>query len=82
MPIEVSANSQGNTQVSVYLMHDDMLHWPIQLISQSGSEEHYEMITPQYERAQVTNGTRTQYLINERLNFRVISIDESFKNEC
>ena len=113
MAIEVSANGEGvgkDTHVSVYIriMHgeyDDMLRWPlrasvtIQLISQSGNEEHYEMTTPEYEWAQVTSGMvgvgwgwdkfiqhgdlkynsvrKTEYLKNDRLNFRVISVDES-----
>ena len=112
MAIEVSANGEGvgkDTHVSVYIRimrgeYDDMLQWPlrasvtIQLISQSGSEAHYEMSTPQYEWAQVTNGVvgvgwgwdkfihhgeleyntvrRTQYLKNDRLNFRAICVDE------
>ena len=112
LAIEVSANGEGvgkGTHVSVYIriMHgeyDDMLRWPlrasvtIQLISQSGNEAHYEMITPDYEWAQVTSGMvgvgwgwdkfiqheelgynsmrRIQYLKNDRLNFRVISVDE------
>lgn len=110
MAIEISANGEGagkNTHVSVYIRimrgeYDDQLQWPlrasvtIQLISQ-WNESHYEMTTPFYEWARVTDGvvgagwgwdkfvshrevefnpaTQTEYLKNDRLNFRVISVD-------
>ena len=110
MAIEISANGEGagkNTHVSVYIRimrgeYDDQLQWPliasitIQLISQ-WNEAHYEMTTPFYEWARVTDGvvgagwgwdkfvshreiefnpaTQTEYLKNDRLNFRVISVD-------
>lgn len=69
MAIEISANGEGtgkNSHVSVYIRimrgeYDDQLQWPLkasvtmQLISQ-WNEAHYEMTTPYYEWARVTDG--------------------------
>lgn len=114
MAIEISANGEGagkGSHVSVYIRimrgeYDDRLLWPlrasvtVQLISQRNDGNDYEMSTPYYEWARVTDGVvgvgwgwdkfvphtelevsagrRTEYLKNDRLNFRVISVDRAY----
>ena len=70
MAIEISANGEGygkSSHVSVYIRimrgeYDDQIKWPLrasvtlQLISQQRNDAHYEMTTPYYEWAQVTDG--------------------------